>query len=311
VVLDTYADDAPTTRLTTSLRQLPALLEIQEERWQEMQGAFDTAVAASANDEASWSRFEVAANVALELEGAAKGIRDLRTHQLALAPARGAQMQADWPEPRLDTAAAAAMDRAQGLERRIGRRLHALYLYDLMRRNCVTEIFRTIDDTESVDTDLGRVQVDGNVNFIPFVSAKAVDESYPVAERIVLPSYREQQLLKLRASPDRLLDVMREETSLTSTVVPFSVEDEVFLFFSNGSTLLRPLLGTANVAFGAGGILAGAFSAPFDGGTLFAAGARGILYSLPELAFVNIRKGTVPLLPSTWDAASVVSGGSP
>jgi hypothetical protein len=204
------------------------------------------------------------------------------------------------------------MEQVQRLEQRIERRLRTLYRYDLIQRNCVTEIFRTIDDTGGLDAVLGRrVVIDGTVNFIPFVSARAVDESYPVAERFVLPSYREQQLLKLRASPDRWRRVLREETSLTSTVVPFRVEDDVFLFFSNGTTLLRPLWGTANVAFGVGGILAGAFSAPFDRGTLFAAGARGILYSLPELAFVNIRKGTVPLLPSKWDTAEIVGESLP
>jgi hypothetical protein len=272
-----------------------------------MHAALDEALAASSDDEASWSRFEVAANVALELDNAIDGAGALRSHQQTLAPARGASLQAAWPAPQLDTAsAAAAVAQAERHGRRIEQRLRKLYRYDLIRRNCVTEIFRTIDDMDGVDADLGHRIVADNMRFIPFVSAAAVRESYPVVERFVLPSYREQQLQQLRAAPGGWRAVLREETSLTSAVVPFSADEEAFLFFSSGRFLLRPLLGTANIAFGAGAILAGAVVAPFDQGTLFAAGARGVFYSLPELAFVNIRKGTVPLLPSTWDTASVL-----
>ena len=299
VVVDTYADDVPTTGLA-SVRQLPALLEIQFERRQEAQSALETALAASPGDEASWSRFEAAANVALELDGALANDRPLRSHQPSLAPARGAQARAEWPVPRLsETTAATAVDRATGQERQVKRSLRGLYRYDLVGRNCVTEIFRAIDDA-----DLGyRVVVTGNANFIPFVSAAAVQRSYPVVERFVLPSYRQQRLYQLRTAPGRWRTLLREGTSLTSRLVPFNAGDEAFLFFSSETVLLRPLLGTANVAFGSAAILAGALIAPFDQGTLLAAGARGVFYSLPEVVFVNIRKGTVPLLPSDWDAA--------
>jgi hypothetical protein len=44
---------------------------------------------------------------------------------------------------------------------------------------------------------------------------------------------------------------------------------------------------------------------PADGGARLDAGLRGILYSLPELAFVNLRKGTM-----LWvDPAAVTDDG--
>jgi hypothetical protein len=215
-------------------------------------------------------------------------------------------LQAEWPSPRLAPAiAAAAGERATQQERRVEQRLHELYGYDLVRRNCVTEIFRTIDDVEGVEAELGhRVVGTDNANFIPFVSAEAVRESYPVIAHFVLPSYHQQQLGQMRGASLGWRAMLREETSLSSTVVPFDVDYEAFLFFSSERFILRPLLGAANVAFGSGAMLAGAFAAPFDRGSLFTAGARGIFYSLPELAFVNIRKGTVPVLPSNWETMS-------
>ena len=57
--------------------------------------------------------------------------------------------------------------------------------------------------------------------------------------------------------------------------------------------LLRdPLYGVANLAAGMleGGL--GLVSLPFDSGKRLKSGAVGALFSLPELAFVNIRKGS-------------------
>lgn len=302
VVLDTYADDVPTVSLG-SVKQLPQLHEIQSERWQEAWNALDSALTANADDEASWSNFEAAANVALELDEALAYDRPLRAHQSSLAPARGAQTQAEWPKPG-PPIEIAEVDLAKRREARFERRLLELYRYDVIRRNCVTEIFRTIDDIDGAQAELGgRVAVTGNVNFIPFVSAAAVRDSYHVSQHFVLPSYRQQELRELHAAGSWRA-ILREETSLTSTLVPFGVGDEAFLFFSSDSVLLRPLLGAANVVFGSGALLAGAFAAPFDRGALLAAGGRGVLFSLPELAFVNIRKGTVPLLPASWNTAS-------
>jgi hypothetical protein len=44
----------------------------------------------------------------------------------------------------------------------------------------------------------------------------------------------------------------------------------------------------------------GLASAPFDAGRRLEAGLRGMLWSLPELAFVSVRKGTNEYVARTW-----------
>ena len=54
----------------------------------------------------------------------------------------------------------------------------------------------------------------------------------------------------------------------------------------------RPLFGAANVLTGLGATVAGVVALPFDRGTTLWAGLKGVVFSLPELVFVNIRKGS-------------------
>jgi hypothetical protein len=39
---------------------------------------------------------------------------------------------------------------------------------------------------------------------------------------------------------------------------------------------------------------------PADAGTLLRDALNGVLYSLPEIAFVSIRKGSFPIAPRAW-----------
>ena len=56
--------------------------------------------------------------------------------------------------------------------------------------------------------------------------------------------------------------------------------------------LLRPILGITNFLWGTANSIGGVFTLPIDGGERFHQGLRGMFYSLPELVFGNIRKGT-------------------
>jgi len=53
----------------------------------------------------------------------------------------------------------------------------------------------------------------------------------------------------------------------------------------------------ANLATGLGAAAAGVPLLPFDGGRTLVAGLRGAVFSLPELAFVNLRKGSFDHVP--------------
>jgi hypothetical protein len=54
----------------------------------------------------------------------------------------------------------------------------------------------------------------------------------------------------------------------------------------------RPLYGAANLAYGLGYATVGVVTAPFDRGARAKAGLSGAFWSVPELAFQNVRKGS-------------------
>jgi len=71
--------------------------------------------------------------------------------------------------------------------------------------------------------------------------------------------------------------------------------------------LRRPLYGIANLLVGIGGTLTGLALLPIDGGTTLRRGLYGALFSLPELAFVNIRKGSFEWAPRSAIGEACVS----
>jgi hypothetical protein len=193
----------------------------------------------------------------------------------------------------------AAGDAAARTARAYARAVDDHYRYDLVRRNCVTETFRTIDATLGPDADaaLGaRIGVDA-WHAIPAVATRAVRRSWRVASTDVTPSYRSERVAALARAGNPIAVRLRESNTLTSTVYRRTRDDSVFLFFTDDALPLRPLLGAANLGVGVGASVAGALVSPFDGGTLFLAGLQGMLWSVPELFFVNVRKGSFDWVP--------------
>jgi hypothetical protein len=64
------------------------------------------------------------------------------------------------------------------------------------------------------------------------------------------------------------------------------------LFFTDDAIAARPLFGALSMATGLGATLAGVATLPFDRGKTLWAGLNGVVFSLPELVFFNIRKGS-------------------
>jgi hypothetical protein len=52
-----------------------------------------------------------------------------------------------------------------------------------------------------------------------------------------------------------------------------------------------------NFAAGIGETALGIFRAPWDRGRMFTSGIKGAVFSLPELGFVNLRKGILEYAP--------------
>ncbi|QJD30870.1 serine/threonine-protein kinase [Methylococcus geothermalis] len=240
-------------------------------------------------DEVGYSLLENAANRRLDARKALAGRVPFRLRvPSGLMPARPGI-----PEEIVRPALGAdeMRDAARGLraaEAAHGERLAALYRYHLVNRNCVTEIFRTLDEgaRPGVEGLGGRIEPMA-ANAIPFVSAQNVERRYRVVESFELASRRKRFLETLDSEA-----YLAELSPLSSAIYRPNDEDSLFLFFTDAPALARPLFGAANLATGGLETLAGIVTSPFDSGRTFYLGLRGMLVSLPELAFFNIRKGT-------------------
>jgi hypothetical protein len=131
-----------------------------------------------------------------------------------------------------------------------------------------------------------------SLNFIPFVSASAVEDTWAVTESAELASYRAGALDALYARENRLTTYLRESNTVTSTLYRRSPDDSLFLFFTDDAVGPRPLFGAANLLVGVGASVVGLATLPIDRGDTLLAGVRGAFWSLPELVFMNVRKGS-------------------
>jgi hypothetical protein len=300
VVPDSFDDAASWVPVEKLLADAPVVDALLAERRVELDAARVALLAATPNDEAAWSRLEVAVSARRELGDAVElGKGPVRAYSDTMLPSRSAELDETWPLPAADcetlarwtTSAKNVADTRRG-------RLREIYRYDVVSRNCVTEIFRTIQATGAVFG--ANTGPEAGLGFIPFVSATAVNESYPVAERSTLPSYRRYWLARLRETEGSARTTLRESNTITATLRHPDERDDVFLFYTEDATLLRPLYGAVNTGIGAGATLAGLATLPFDGGRLLTRGARSFVFSVPELAFVNFRKGRNGVLPRDW-----------
>ncbi|MEO6027884.1 MAG: hypothetical protein ABIR79_13555 [Candidatus Binatia bacterium] len=189
---------------------------------------------------------------------------------------------------------AAAADAATVTARRYATAFDDLYRYDLVRRNCVTETFHTIDAVLGADAEAalgGRVAIN-EWRAIPAIATRAVRRTWRVTASDTTPSYRQERVAALARAGNPVAVRLRESNTLTSTVYRRSLDDSAFLFLTDDVLLLRPLLGAANLGVGVGASVLGVLQAPLDRGAGLRAGLRGVLWSVPELFFVNVRKGS-------------------
>jgi hypothetical protein len=182
--------------------------------------------------------------------------------------------------------------------------------YDLFGRhgeNCVTELGHTVnaalgDPSRALG---GRIDPDAWLRFWPLVFFRDVEQHLAVTRVETLPAHRVYLQAQLEEGEDgaaRLATRLRESNTVTSALYSPRDPDGSFLFFTDGRVLTRPLLGAANLLWATGDGLVGLLSAPFDRGDRLVRAGRGLLFSVPELFFVNIRKGsfdaaTLPAAP--------------
>jgi len=289
VLLDAFPPDSEVVPRSYVRRHRDAVRDLRGEADGDLARARARMRAAEALDEAAFADLEAAGNRRLELDAALAEDRDLRVASRALVPSRDAPW-ADLPVPDVgadDLAAARAAEAhfAEWLERRYG--------YDLVTRNCVSEIFRTVEASGAV-----REPSTDPLRFIPFESARAVNATWNVVERTTLPSYRHARVDEMYEHEPGLLVRLREANVFTSRVYRWTGDDSVFVFFTDDALALRPAFGAVNLAAGLGAVAAGIPLLPFDRGHVLWAGARGAIFSIPELAFVSLRKGSFDHVPA-------------
>jgi hypothetical protein len=298
VVLDAFpagADTRPRRRPSAHAELVAALLEDAGEELARSRERLVIRAGDGAFHEADFASFEAAVNRSWELRRALAEGRERRVLKGPLAPWRPALVSVEGLDRQsvrasLETVRAREDAYSAAFKRRWG--------YNLVTRNCVSEIFSEINGAfergaeESMTRLGGRLEIDGTLNFIPAVSAAAVASAYPVTERLELPSYRRQRMERMYHQENPVTVFVRESNTLTSTIYRRNTDDSIFVFFTDDAVVARPLLGVVNLAVGVAASAVGLITLPVDGGATLWAGLKGALFSLPELFFQNIRKGS-------------------
>lgn len=189
--------------------------------------------------------------------------------------------------------------------------LQEAYGYSLFHHNCSTELAGAIQSTfkgkQGITLALGRPIAPGNrLSLIPSQLSRKIQHRWKVSDARTLPSHRIEQSNLLARKGSAAWIKLRESNRWTSTVYPGSIHDDAFLFFSDEVTVLRPIQGTANFAFGLLNTGAGIVTAPTESGRLrIKRGLSGMLYSLPEIIGLSIRKGRYDILPMPANTPSI------
>jgi hypothetical protein len=295
-LLDAMPDERPTLPArAAALRRAELVAQAARQR-EELTRARREVLGAAAIEEAGYSRLESLASRAAEYaRGAAEG-RAVREPWGRLVPSRARAVAVPVPElPERELAA--SVDAARRAARDAARALREDFPYDILTRNCATELVRLLEQGLGGPVGFaaalgGALRPGEGAGFVPFVLHGQVLARLRIARSERIPSYRERALEELRAREPGALVGLREGNVLSSRIYRWRDRDTRFLLFTPEVFWRRPLYGLANLLFALPDTALGLASAPLDRGRRLRRGAYGMLYSLPELAFVSIRKGT-------------------
>jgi hypothetical protein len=231
-----------------------------------------------------------------EVEGALLKGRPVRVEQGILLPVRSGRITVDGLPADRPVLQALVVEKKADVTR-LRQQLADRYTYDLIRRNCATALVHAVNsafpDRETGRRELGGwLESNNDLVFIPNRFYALVAKRFPVSATERIPSRR---LRKLEALYEREPDLpvwLQESNTLSSSLYTPRIDDTPFLFFTDDLLLLRPILGITNLCWAAVHSAVGLFTLPMDGGVRIQQGMRGMFYSLPELIFSNIRKGT-------------------
>jgi len=168
--------------------------------------------------------------------------------------------------------------------------------YHLLMNNCVTALFVHINAAMNGQSrQLLGGEIESESTIVPFQAFAAVQVRYNVINTRDLLSYRQQALAGMCRHEADSWVYLRESNLLTSSLYKHHPDDGWFVFFTDDAFVMRPLFGAINIVAATGQSVWGLFSWPFESeAKTLQTGARGLMASLPELAFFNIRKGSYP-----------------
>ena len=317
VVLDAFPVDATVLPAIRTSRRRAHLTTIREDNRLGFEKArvslLEAVDVADRFPEADYARLEAAANRWLEVRQALDEGRPFRVHPGVLLPTRPGPPPARRIPPYDRVSLAQSVETFAREEARLLAAVERDYPYNVVTRNCVSEIFREVDAAlaraahsedeavireESIRRLGGHVAMVGSLNFVPGISSLVVEDTYAVAERLRFASYRHRRLAEMRRAENAAWVFLRESNVVTSTLYRAQLRDSIFLFSTDDLVVPRPLFGAVNLVTGLAASAVGLAMLPVDGGETLWAGLRGALFSLPELVFQNIRKGSFEPPPS-------------
>jgi hypothetical protein len=265
--------------------------------------------------EINYSQLEMLANRYTELNKASTGKQFIRLYGANLVPSKSIALPI-LVRPELSTATIIlSLQELDIYQERYPTELKKQYAYHLITRNCVTELFASMDKAllHQIGTEdknktilelkdesthhLGGYVDTSLINFIPVTSHYAVRNNYNIIKQMLLPSFRLMKLNEFETKENNLMVYLRENNTLSSTLYNHNPDDSFFIFFTDDELLLRPLFGAFNTLAGLGQSILGLFTWPFDKGEMLSSGSSGVMMSVPELLFINMRKGSFKYLP--------------
>lgn len=266
-------------------------------------------------NEAAYSSLELWGNRYAELfHGLVEGKR-MRIHDGDLTPIAAGKISVSVLPKAIESVDLSALHYLTNFADQYSDRLKVYYRYNLLTRNCVSEIFQNLelalasqpldskrltDSANESDSRLAALGT-GFRYTVPFISSQQVRKNLSVKAVRTLLSYRQGRLNEIYADENYLMAYLRESNTVTSTLYIRNPDDSFFLFFTDDNIFTRPVYGAFNTVAGLGQTLTGIFLSPIDGGDFFLAGLTGFFVSIPELAFVNLRKGSYRYLPfESW-----------
>ena len=296
LLLDAMPDEPPTLPARAAVLRKAELAAQAERQRGELERARREVLGAAAADEAAYSRLESLAARVAEYEHGAREGRAVREPAGRLVPSRARGVPVPAPQVSQEELAA-ALEGARGAARRADRALREDYPYDILSRNCATELVRLLEEGLGGPAGFaaalgGPLRPGEGAGFVPFVLHDQVLARLRIASAERIPSFRERALAELRAREPGVLPGLREGNVLSSRIYRWRDRDTRFLLFTPEVFWRRPLYGAVNLFYALPDATLGLATAPLDRGRRLRRGAYGMLYSLPELAFFNIRKGS-------------------